>query len=95
MSWTNILIEVFLFSALGIGYYLYQKRKLIRNTKLLIRDRVSTLLSEVEHSLNPEKIDQELIEGKYTIVKDKIKNLATPKEMEQIIKDLEEITRYS
>lgn len=95
MSWTNIVIEVFLFSLLGFGYYFYQKRKLIRNTKLLIRDRVGTLLNEVEHGLNPDQIDQELQENKYTIVKDKIKNLASHEEMEQIIKDLDEISKYS
>lgn len=95
MSWTNILIEVFLFSGLGFGYYYYQKRKIIRNTKLDIRARIHDLLNEVEHSLNPDEIDQHLIDQKYLLVRDKIRNLAKGEELEQMIQDLEEINKYA
>ena len=95
MSWTSIVIEVVLFASLGAGYYFYQKRKIIKHTKMDIRERVYRLITETETSLNPDSIDEELANGKYLEVIEKIKHLSASDNIDQLLKDLEEINKYA
>jgi hypothetical protein len=53
------------------------------------------MLSEIEHKLDPDKTDQQLINNEYLAVRDQIKDLAKKEELEQIIQDLEEINKYA
>lgn len=90
-----IVLEVLLFLGLGLLYYFYQRRKIIKSSKEDLFLRVCDWVQENKIDLSEEDILSLFEENDFLAISNKVQSFKNENLPIELIRDLEEMSKYA